>query len=228
MGSKQISIYRCEVFPLNAVYNTAEVPNHDFAISKIIYKTRSFWDFHFIWNEERRIVNIVSEQGEIGETIFVVKREAFVRFYFTTGIIISYGLGRKISAFAEYILQLTHQSISPQKAQLKITSLLNKYSKISTLLPTLQKIRVSNIAIESIPCAKVDIEECSISELETFLLNTNAIIEKLTVFFSNGEYPAIKLSSLGRIAIVTASEWEWDAAISFLQKFLNESNIMEK
>lgn len=228
MGSKQISIYLCEALPLNLIYNTSEVNNNDFAISKIIYKTHAFWDFHFIWNEERRIVNIVSAQGEIGETIFVVKREAFVRFYYTSGIILSCGLGKKVSAFSEYIFQLTHKNIFPKKPQLKIASLLINYSKISTLLPTLQNIRVSNIAIESIPCAKVDIEECSIGELDAFLLNTNAVIEKLTVFFSNGEYLAIKLSSSGRIAIVTACEWDWESAISFLQNFLNESNIMEK
>ena len=94
---------------------------------------------------------------------------------------------------------------------------------ISTLI---NDVVIDQLPLESIPSTILKIKQCSISDLNKILKNTNAKIIKATFHPHEEDIDSITVTSRGMIKITTEID-DWVYLHLFVNKFLIELKLME-
>lgn len=227
MSSKLIAIYRFRPILFSSCPNLEFKDNDCFSDIDIISADTMQLDIDLKWLDEKRIPNIIFNGQREEDIIFFQEKKASIRIYWEEGLMFCFGLGNKSAKLIAVLNQCLKEEIQVINKSFSIQNLIANYLQVPNLLHQIQKIKVLNLAIETIPCVTVEINECAFDELASFMSNTEATISRITLFFSHNDFSSIRMTNKGRVYLHYSHEWDWESSISFLKTFIATSKMLK-
>lgn len=229
MSSKQFSLYQFDRIKIdnNDIFLLIENScQFGFSEAEEIGHDSEYYDIRLKWTAERIVPHLFIRGQEEENAVMCVEKTAYVRILWKKGLVICIDIGSKWSSLFKMLKSYCKVS-QIDKCDLLLDQLFYSYNSIPTLLQTVQKVRVNDIAIETISCASLEIKECSLSDLSLFLDGTKAYIDKIILFFSHTEFSQMRLQKNGKVILVSRDEWDRESSVSFIEDVIDKSKILE-